>query len=118
MVCRIVCETEQPRKRRFLDLGTQLLLRRLPNWDTTRGSIDMYYWYYGSMASCEVGKDLGTKWSAALRKAATAGVRKTGCPKGSFDPFDPWGEEGGRVYATAMMTLALEAGYQGERRLK
>jgi hypothetical protein len=118
IVCRIVGEKEPQRRRRFLDQSAPRLLRTLPRWDPVRGTIDMYYWYYGSLASYEVGKDLWSKWDAALRKAATTAVRKIGCPKGSFDPLDPWGEEGGRIYSTAMMALALEAAYGGERRLK
>jgi hypothetical protein len=27
--------------------------------------------------------------------------------QGSWDPLDPWGPEGGRVYSTALMTLCL-----------
>ena len=34
------------------------------------------------------------------------------CAEGSWDPKDPWGEEGGRVYSTALMTLCLEVYYR------
>lgn len=31
---------------------------------------------------------------------------------GSWDPIGAWGDEGGRVYSTAILTLTLEAYYR------
>ena len=28
--------------------------------------------------------------------------------KGSWDPIGPWGQDGGRVYSTAMMAMCLQ----------
>ncbi len=50
-------------------------------------------------------------WEEALRPAVLA-QRQDGDPcayQGSWDPVDPWGKEGGRVYSTAMMALCAEA---------
>ena len=39
-----------------------------------------------------------------------------GCARGSWDPrVDPWGDHGGRVYATALCTLCLEVFYRYDR---
>ena len=43
----------------------------------------------------------------AVRTAALAGQVRAGEERGSWDPVGPWGYAGGRVYATAMMCLAL-----------
>ena len=51
-------------------------------------------------------------WRAALVEALVPHQRIDGdvCgPKGSWDPVDAWGPEGGRVYATATAVLALQA---------
>ena len=50
--------------------------------------------------------------SSAIAKALIDHQRLEGEPcqlKGSWDPVDPWSPDGGRIYATAMATLALEA---------
>ena len=41
--------------------------------------------------------------------------RDPGCLHGSWDPADAWGEEGGRVYATATLALCLEVYYRYPR---
>ena len=38
--------------------------------------------------------------------------RDEGCFKGSWDPLDAWGEEGGRVYSTSLLTMCLEVYYR------
>jgi hypothetical protein len=35
-----------------------------------------------------------------------------GCRRGSWDPTDPWGLQGGRVYCTALAVLTLEVYYR------
>ena len=44
----------------------------------------------------------------ALLKLITVNGNSPPCFEGSWDPLDPWGEEGGRVYSTALMVLCLE----------
>jgi hypothetical protein len=54
-----------------------------------------------------------TEWSAALTEAVVKPQRKEGNFKGSWDPqSDVWGEDGGRVYETAIGALTLEAYYR------
>ena len=55
-------------------------------------------------------------WYSKLTEAAVAGQQKgdpaEACQRGSWDPIDPWGTQGGRIYATAMMVLSLEGPYR------
>jgi hypothetical protein len=88
--------------------GARLLAAKTPRWDDRAGTIDMYYWYHGTLAMHQLGGPAWERWNAALEKVVVETQRKDGCAEGSWDPKDPWGTEGGRVYATAMMTLCLE----------
>jgi len=97
----------------FLPAGITAIQERLPQW-TRDGAIDMYYWYWGSLAMKEVGGKPWTRWESSLTNAALAGQCKNGAEAGSWRPYDPWGADGGRVYATTMMTLALESAYRYE----
>jgi hypothetical protein len=88
-----------------------------PDWNPDSGSIDMYYWYWGSLALFQVGGTHWRKWNDAMvgtvvkhQHAAGSGSRT-----GSWDPIDPWGPDGGRVYSTALMTMCLEVYYRYDR---
>ena len=43
-----------------------------------------------------------------MKPAVIETQRRDGDEKGSWDPVGPWGYAGGRVYATALMTLCME----------
>lgn len=83
------------------------VLRKPPRWDTAAGTIDLYYWYYGSLALLRTGGDPEGSWVEALRSSLLPAQRKEGDRAGSWDPIDAWGETGGRIYSTTMATLAL-----------
>jgi hypothetical protein len=106
---------EDPGMSRVIRKGTALCLKCPPRWDETDGSIDMYYWYFGSMAMFQVGGKPWKAWNVAMKDAILPHQQKVGCLKGSWDPVGPWGREGGRVYSTAMMTMCLEVYYRYER---
>ena len=61
-------------------------------------------------------KSRGNEWKAckkALEKALLPNQRQDkGNFKGSWDPVGPWGEDGGRVYSTAICALVLEVYYR------
>lgn len=96
--------------------GSKLLRSKLPLWDDEEGTIDLYYWYYGSQAAWQLGGTDWDAWQQALHRALLSSQRKDGDERGSWDPeYDPWGHKGGRVYATAMATLCLEAPYRYTR---
>lgn len=98
-----------------IESGAKLLRSHLPEWNVEKGSIDFYYWYYGSYSMYQLaGKDWRI-WKTAMEKAVVENQRKEGCERGSWDPqVDPWGDSGGRVYATAMNTLCLEVFFRYE----
>ena len=59
---------------------------------------------------------LGIPAIALFPYVARALKRKDGDEKGSWDPqVDPWGDQGGRVYSTAINTLCLEVYYRYDR---
>jgi hypothetical protein len=94
--------------------GADLLAKCLPKWDTDQGTIDYYYWYYGSLAMFQVGGERWKKWNESMKSALLDHQRleKDRCEYGSWDPVDPWSAEGGRVYATALNCLTMEVYYR------
>ena len=102
---------ENPSHSDVIQKGVSLMQRLPPSWNMNDGSIDMYYWYYASLALYQVGGDAWATWERALDQAVLKSQRQDGshCSfKGSWDPVDPWGPDGGRVYSTALMTLCAE----------
>jgi hypothetical protein len=89
--------------------GVDLCLRVPPVWDPDGGSIDMYYWFHGTEAMALVGGTAWATWRKALEDAVLLKQRPAGAGSraGSWDPIDPWGDDGGRVYSTALLVLAL-----------
>jgi hypothetical protein len=109
---------EDPRKSPMIRKGTELCLELPPVWHEHDGSIDMYYWYYATLALFQVGGDAWRRWSAALEEALLPAQRLDGtycASKGSWDPVDPWGPDGGRVYSTALMVLCGEVAERYDR---
>jgi len=106
---------EDPAKSEAIRKGTNLCLKALPVWDPEGGAVDMYYWYYGTLAMFQVGDDAWKKWLAAMGPAIIDHQRKEGCEKGSWDPVGPWGRAGGRVYSTALMVMCMEVFYRYDR---
>jgi hypothetical protein len=109
---------EDPAKSDAVRKGAELVRRLPPVWNPTDGSIDMYYWYYGTLAMFQVGGEAWRGWSSALTSQVARGQRLDGdaCSfKGSWDPVDPWGREGGRVYSTALLAMCAEVALRYER---
>jgi hypothetical protein len=111
LLCRYLMH-QDPKETKIMEPSADTILRKPPVWNENDGSIDMYYWYYGSYAMYQVGGKHWTTWSLKLTDAALKTQKKDGNPKGSWDPIDAWGEDGGRVYSTAIMVLCLEAYYR------
>ncbi len=90
-----------------------LLLAQRPRWDEDKGSIDFYYWYYGTYAMWQVGGESWNRWEQGLADTVVSHQRREGDETGSWDPqVDPWGTQGGRIYSTAMNVLCLEVFYR------
>jgi hypothetical protein len=109
---------EDPKHSALIQKGAELMRRLPPRWEPGTGAIDMYYWYYATLAMFQVGGEPWRQWNAAMKTAFIDTQRKDGdaCSvRGSWDPLDPWGPDGGRVYSTAIMALSLEVFYRYER---
>ena len=78
----------------------------------------MYYWYYATLALYQVGREPWRQWNAAMKTAIVDHQRRDTdwcLYRGSWDPVGPWGSDGGRVYATALMAMCLEVYYRYDR---
>lgn len=76
------------------------------------GRVDMYYWYWGSLYFHARGGKDGGRWKSSLKKALVGHQSKSGPAKGSWAPDGPWGKDGGRIYSTAICSLALATPYR------
>ena len=109
---------EDPRKSKIIQKGADLCVKLVPTWNDADGSIDMYYWYYATLAMFQVGGKYWDKWKDAMEKSMVEHQRKDTdyCQyKGSWDPIGPWGPDGGRVYSTAILALCLEVFYRYDK---
>lgn len=97
--------------------GAGLCLSQPPRWDAAAGTVDQYYWYWGTLAMFQLGGESWAKWNEALKEAVVKHqhLEGSGARAGSWDPAGPWGADGGRVYSTALMTLCLEVYYRYDR---
>lgn len=98
----------------MLKKQAQLLAANPPVWNESSGTIDFYYWYYGTLALYRWGGEERATWMKALGEALIPhqrlGNEKDDC-FGSWDPVGIRGEEGGRVYSTALCGMMLETYY-------
>ena len=111
LLCRIFLG-QNPKDEPILQVAADTMLKKPPVWNTNDGSIDLYYWYYGSYAMFQMGKKWWTGWRKGLESALLKSQRKDGHQKGSWDPVSAWSEAGGRVYTTALAVLCLEVYYR------
>jgi hypothetical protein len=89
-------------------LGLARIAELPPVWDAEGGQIDLYSWTAGTEALALAGGEAWARWRTSLKDALLPSQQKTGSRAGSWDPADPWGREGGRIYATAAAVLCLE----------
>ena len=111
LYCRFLLG-QRPDDKPVMALSASLIQKKPPTWNTKDGSIDFYNWYCASYAMFQMGGKPWWQWYAALDDAVVKSQRADGSFKGSWDPVDVWGENGGRVYATAMCVLTLESSYR------
>ncbi len=116
VLTRVFCG-QDPEKNELVAKGADLMQKKLPRWDIDAGTIDMYYWYYGTLAMHQIGGARWKEWNRAMKSAIADHQRlEQGRDEyGSWDPVGPWGVEGGRVYSTALMTLSLQVYYRYSR---
>lgn len=86
-----------------------LIASKAPSRDPA--ALDYYFWYYGTIALRKFGGEPWSKWQRSLRDVVFKTQRRDGNFAGSWDPDDCWGDDGGRIVATALLCLALEVGF-------
>jgi hypothetical protein len=107
----------EPRGSEFVRRGIELCLKSPVAWEVDPGTVDFYYWHFGSLALFQDGEDAWTRWrDGASRALLVHQLRvKDTDTFGSWDPVDPWSFAGGRVYATAINCLTLQTPYRYAR---
>jgi hypothetical protein len=110
VLTRVFCGADKDDE--FVKKGADLCLNTPPVW-----TIDFYYWYYGTLAIFQVGGDYWKKWNESMKKAIIDSQRmdKSDDRYGSWDALDPWAQDGGRVYSTAVNVMCLEVYYRYAR---
>ena len=86
----------------------------MPVWGANGETVDLYYWYYGTMAMFQMQSqgEYWKHWNEAMRDMLIRHQVKEGEMRGSWDPVGLWGDIGGRVYSTALVALDLEVYYR------
>ncbi len=88
--------------------SADLLMLQLPRWEPETGTIDFYYWHFGTESMSLIGSHYLEVWGGALRRALLPQQSKSGDTKGSWDPASAaWGPLGGRIYTTAINAWTL-----------
>lgn len=109
---------QSPNERPIMKSSAKLLTESLPSWNESDGSIDHYYWYYATYALFQMGGKPWTQWQKALERAVGPQQHvdeQNSNTFGSWDPVGAWGDDGGRVYSTAILTLTMQANYRYTR---
>jgi len=106
LLCRYLLETSPAAATR--DEATSFLLQELPS----SGAVNVYYWYYGTLALRFTGGASWQRWNESLQKGLLQSQRHDARLTGSWDPDRVWGSYGGRVYQTALSALCLESYYR------
>jgi hypothetical protein len=94
--------------------GRALLASHRPAWpegsSTDAPSMpDLYYFWFGTLASRASGGDHWRLWNSALERALRPRQVAKGEASGSWPPTGRWERVGGRVLSTALALLSLEA---------
>ncbi len=108
---------QDPKETPVMELAANTILAK-PPVNADDGSIDHYYWYYATYALFQMGGKHWTEWQKHLLPAVVKTQQPEGNEKGSWDPNGAWGDDGGRVYATAIQVLTLEAYYRYDRLIR
>lgn len=73
---------------------------------------DYYLWYNCTLAMFQAGGPAWQRWNDVVRDAIIDLQERDGCQRGSWGPDAQWGQQGGRIYSTALAILTLEVYYR------
>ena len=91
--------------------GLRIASTRIGQESPSLNQVNLYYWYYGTLAMRHVGGDAWERWNDRLKSTLVSLQETSGKEAGSWEPNGVWGGYGGRVYSTAMAALNLEVYY-------
>ena len=81
----------------------------------SRGDVDIYGDFFLASALKASPERQQGPWLAEKRLGLASRQVREGDDRGSWDPDDPWGPVGGRLYSTALSALVLQVESRGER---
>jgi hypothetical protein len=115
LVCRLFMGSKNNEARMIK--GADYICQSPPRTDgpAWKGAWSWYYWYYGTLASFQMGKRHWDPWNKALKESLLPTQRKGGDEDGSWDPKGPERQGGslcGRAFSTAVGALCLEVYYR------
>ncbi len=103
---------QDPAENKLMARAADTILAKPAVW-ADDGSIDHYHWYYATYALYQMGGERWWgRWYRLLDPAVVQTQRNDGNFAGSWDAAGAWGDDGGRIYSTAMSVLTLEAFYR------
>lgn len=85
---------------------------RILNEPPTPSKMNLYYWYYATLALHQWGGKPWQQWNQQMQRVLLSHQSHSGEEAGSWSPDGLWGGYGGRVYSTALATLSLEVYYR------
>lgn len=106
LLCRFILQDRVGQE--TITEATRNLAQELP----TPEEVNLYYWYYGTLAMYHSGGEDWRSWNEDLKRTLLGLQINHGNEIGSWSPNTVWGGYGGRVYSTAMATLNLEVYYR------
>jgi hypothetical protein len=81
--------------------------------ESDRGTTNIYYWYYATLALYQHGGEPWSRWNARVRDKIVGLQRSSGHQMGSWEPDNSlYGSKGGRIYCTTLAALSLEVYYR------
>jgi hypothetical protein len=73
---------------------------------------NVYYWYYATQVMHHWGGEPWSQWNRHIRDVLVITQETRGHEAGSWEPRDPHGHQGGRLYMTALACCTLEVYYR------
>jgi hypothetical protein len=106
LFCRLFLDV--PQSDAAVREAVELLLQETPK----SGEINLYYWYYATIALFQMQGPAWETWNRDLQRRLLDTQETTGPNAGSWTTKTVWGGYGGRVYTTAMGAMCLEVYYR------